>query len=131
MRISDWSSDVCSSDLQDEKGVAIRVVSKDDHEQTLQARYLIGADGVRSMVRDTIGAKMEGRYGISHHYNIIFHAPGLAEAHRPGPGAIYWQMNSDGFIAIGPMYDDNGWFFLPAGAAPGPSLSTQDAKTMN
>src|SRR3546814_2590394 len=85
-----------ASAQQDEKGVAIRVVSKDDHEQTLQARYLIGADGVRSMVRDTIGAKMEGRYGISHHYNIIFHAPGLAEAHRHGPGAIYWQMNSDG-----------------------------------
>src|SRR3546814_4099075 len=77
MRISDWSSDVCSSDL----------------------------DGVRSMVRDTIGAKMEGRYGISHHYNIIFHAPGLAEAHRHGPGAIYWQMNSDGFSALGPMDD--------------------------
>src|SRR3546814_2531744 len=116
MRISDWSSDVCSSDLnnglnasperddrypehaqwipqykteavllekvqelapvqirfntrfasaqQDEKGVAIRVVSKDDHEQTLPARYLIGADGVRSMVTDTHGEKMEGRYGI-------------------------------------------------------------------
>src|SRR3546814_3043925 len=69
-----------ASAQQDEKGVAIRVVSKDDHEQTLQARYLIGADGVRSMVRDTIGAKMEGRYGISHHYNLIFHAPGPAEA---------------------------------------------------
>src|SRR3546814_5777441 len=112
MRISDWSSDVCSSDLnnglnasperddrypehaqwipqykteavllekvqelvpvqirfntrfassqQDEKVVAIRVDSKDDHEQTLQVRYLIAADGVRSMVRDTIGATMEG-----------------------------------------------------------------------
>src|SRR3546814_20299639 len=115
MRISDWSSDVCSSDLQDEKGVAIRVVSKDDHEQTLQARYLIGADGVRSMVRDTIGAKMEGRYGISHHYNIIFYAPGLAEAHRHGPGAIYWQMNSDGFSALAPMDDVNRWFFMPGG----------------
>src|SRR3546814_17946144 len=128
MRISDWSSDVCSSDLQDEKGVAIRVVSKDDHEQTLQARYLIGADGVRSMVRDTIGAKMEGRYGISHHYNIIFHAPGLAEAHRHGPGAISWQLNSDGFTALGPMDDDNRWFFLPGRAAPGTSLSKKYAE---
>src|SRR3546814_18483804 len=105
MRISDWSSDVCSSDLnnglnasperddrypehaqwipqykteavllekvqelapvqirfntrfasaqQDEKGVAIRVVSKEDHEQTIKARYLIGADGVRGGVRDS------------------------------------------------------------------------------
>src|SRR3546814_405112 len=119
-----------ASAQQDEKGVAIRVVSKDDHEQTLQARYLIGADGVRSMVRDTIGAKMEGRYGISHHYNIIFHAPGLAEAHRHGPGAIYWQMNSDGFSALGPMDDDNRWFFMPGGAAPGTSLSKKDAETL-
>src|SRR3546814_4062748 len=72
MRISDWSSDVCSSDL----------------------------------------------------------APGLAEAHRHGPGAIYWQMNSDGFSAIGPMDDDNRWFFMPGGAAPGTSLSKKDAETL-
>src|SRR3546814_7950016 len=64
-----------ASAQQDEKGVAIRVVSKDDHEQTLQARYLIGADGVRSMVLHPIGAKLEGSDGVPHHPNIILPPP--------------------------------------------------------
>jgi 2-polyprenyl-6-methoxyphenol hydroxylase-like FAD-dependent oxidoreductase len=114
---------------QDEQGVTIEIASGDNAE-TIRARYLIGADGSRSMVRDTIGAKMEGRYGISHHYNIIFRAPGLAEAHRHGPGAIYWQMNPDGFSALGPMDDNDRWFFMPGGAAPGTSLSKEEAEKL-
>ena len=61
-------------------------------ELHVSARYLIGADGARSKVREAIGAEMVGRSGLSHHYNIIFRAPGLAEAHKHGPAAIYWQI---------------------------------------
>src|SRR3546814_14245729 len=39
-------------------------------------------------------------------------------------------MNSDGFSALGPMDDDNRWFFMPGGAAPGTSLSKKDAETL-
>jgi len=115
---------------QDEQGVTVEIAGSDNGTGTLRTRYLIGADGARSMVRDSIGAKMEGRYGISHHYNIIFRAPGLAEAHRHGPAAIYWQMSPDGFSALGPMDDDNRWFFMPGGAAPGTSLSKQEAEKL-
>lgn len=84
-------------------------------ELHVSARYLIGADGARSKVREAIGAQMVGRSGLSHHYNIIFRAPGLAEAHKHGPAAIYWQIGKDGFSAIGPMDSDDRWFFGPGG----------------
>jgi 2-polyprenyl-6-methoxyphenol hydroxylase-like FAD-dependent oxidoreductase len=79
------------------------------------ARYMIGADGARSRVRDAIGATMVGRSALSHHYNIIFRAPGLAQAHKHGPAAIYWQIGKDGFSSIGPMDSDDRWFFGPGG----------------
>jgi 2-polyprenyl-6-methoxyphenol hydroxylase-like FAD-dependent oxidoreductase len=95
---------------------------------SVRARYLIGADGARSSVRDLIGATMEGTPGLSHSYNIIFCAPGLAEAHSFGLAAIYWQIGKQGFSAIGPMDKGDKWFFMPGGAKPGYRLSHEEAQ---
>jgi hypothetical protein len=73
---------------------------------------------------------MVGRGGLSHHYNIIFRAPGLADKHGHGPAAIYWQIGKDGFSAIGPMDVDDLWFFGPGGAKPGMVLSDTDAAAL-
>lgn len=82
-------------------------------ESAIEVDYLVGADGARSMVRDAIGSKMQGRYGISRHYNIIFRAPGLAAAHKHGPAIMYWQVNCDVPSLIGPMDRDDKWYFMP------------------
>jgi len=75
-----------------------------------RARYLVGADGARSKVREAIGATMSGRHGLSYNYNVIFRAPGLAQAHRHGPAIFYWQINADAPSALGPMDRDDVWF---------------------
>jgi 2-polyprenyl-6-methoxyphenol hydroxylase-like FAD-dependent oxidoreductase len=75
--------------------------------------YLIGADGARSSVREAIGAQMQGVHGMSSNYNIVFRAPGLAQAHRHGPAVMYWQVNADLPGLIGPMDRDDRWFFMP------------------
>ncbi|OWT55228.1 FAD-dependent monooxygenase [Candidimonas nitroreducens] len=75
--------------------------------------FLVGADGARSSVRAAIGGTMQGEYGLSRNYNIVFRAPGLAAAHRHGPAIMYWQINSDAPSLIGPMDRGDKWFFMP------------------
>src|SRR3546814_2383295 len=52
MRISDWSSDVCSSDL------TIESVS-DGETREIHALYVVGCDGAWSPVREAMGLKFE------------------------------------------------------------------------
>lgn len=55
----------------------------------LRARWIIGADGARSSVRDLIGSRLEGPADLSHNMNILFEADlrSLLEDH---PSRLYW-----------------------------------------
>src|SRR3546814_4929222 len=50
MRISDWSSDVCSSDLRRDAGDVIRRYGDDDRVVVVGCREFDGADDVRHQV---------------------------------------------------------------------------------
>lgn len=96
-------------------------------ERKIESQYLIGADGARSRAREVIGATMEGSYGLSRNYNVVFRAPGLAQAHKHGPGIMYWHVNPDAPALIGPMDEDDVWFFMPTQLAEGQTLSDEEA----
>jgi 2-polyprenyl-6-methoxyphenol hydroxylase-like FAD-dependent oxidoreductase len=115
---------------QTDDEVIATLASKTGETVRVTSRYLIGADGARSRVRDLIGAKMEGRSGLSHHYNIIFRAPGLAEAHGHGPAVIYWQIGKHGFSAISPMDKGDIWAFMPGNTKPGETLTDEAAAAL-
>lgn len=118
------------SATQDDQGVSAVISGPNGQDETITAAYLVGADGARSRVRDVIGAEMKGRTAISHHYNIIFRAPGWAEAHKHGPAAIYWQIGKSGSSGLGPMDSDDRWFFVPDFAVPGHSLPKDEAAAL-
>lgn len=50
----------CTALTETEDGVQLSVQGADGRERTLRARYVVGADGARSMVREAIGATLQG-----------------------------------------------------------------------
>ena len=96
----------------------------------VETAFLVGADGARSLVRNEIGARMDGVHGISRNYNIVFRAPGLAQAHKHGPAIMYWQVNRDAPSLIGPMDRGDKWFFMPTQLREGRKISHDDAPAL-
>lgn len=88
--------------------------------------YAVGADGARSRLREIIGARLEGTPVLSRNYNVVFRAPGLAQAHPHGPGIMYWHVNADAPCLLGPMDRDDTWFFMPTDVPPGTTLPAAD-----
>ncbi|HSV84831.1 MAG TPA: FAD-dependent monooxygenase [Ramlibacter sp.] len=116
---------------QDAEGVEAELLDKASGEtRKVRADFLVGADGARSLVRDLIGAKMEGQYGLSRNYNIVFRAPGLAEAHPHGKAIMYWQVNGELPSLVGPMDSGDTWFFMPTGVKEGVRAADLDAPAM-
>src|SRR3546814_6268656 len=72
MRISDWSSDVCSSDL---------------------ARFLIGCDGGRSAIRKAIGASFVGDAVVQRVQSTYIRAPRLIDMLKAPPAWVMFSLN--------------------------------------
>jgi len=111
---------------QDNDGVNVCVRDESGQIRWISAKYLVGADGARSRVREQIGANMVGTYGLSRNYNTIFEAPGLADAHWHGQGIMYWQLNQEVPSMLGPMDQGDLWFFMPTGIPEGASYTPDE-----
>jgi 2-polyprenyl-6-methoxyphenol hydroxylase-like FAD-dependent oxidoreductase len=118
----------CTQDAQRVHSVLKNL--KTGTEYTVESDFLVGSDGARSVIRTLIGAKLEGVYGLSRNYNVVFRAPGLAQAHPHGPAIMYWQINADAPSLIGPMDSGDRWFFMPTGVPEGVTLSNDEAAAL-
>jgi 2-polyprenyl-6-methoxyphenol hydroxylase-like FAD-dependent oxidoreductase len=98
---------------QSDDGVTAEVMNlKSGVAQTVRGKYLVGADGARSFVRDAIGASMDGSGAVAKNCSIIFRAPALADRHGLGPAIMYWMVNADVPALLGPMGQHGLWFFM-------------------
>ena len=96
--------------------------------EQIASRYLVGADGSRSTVRDLIGAKMSG-VNLGRHCNAIYRAPGISRAHALGPATMYWLVNRDAPSLTGPMDRGDTWYF-GANQPEGKRLEGDEAKAL-
>lgn len=62
---------------QDEEGVDVRVVDETGQERTLRAKFLIGADGGRSAIREAMGLRLQGDAELARMRSTLIRAPGV------------------------------------------------------
>ncbi len=119
------------SATQDADGVDLVLRDRGTGEPfAVRCDHVVGADGARSVLRDVVGATMQGTYGLSRNYNIVFRAPGLAEAHGHGKATMYWQVNPAAPSLIGPMDRDDVWFFMPTRLPDGFKITSDTAAAL-
>ncbi len=52
--------------------------------EKISARYIVGCDGARSLVRETLGIRMQGNPVLTYTTNVIFRCPHLLSLHHKG-----------------------------------------------
>jgi 2-polyprenyl-6-methoxyphenol hydroxylase-like FAD-dependent oxidoreductase len=95
---------------QDADGVT-STVSGPEGVVHIRSRYLVGADGARSSVRELMGISMQGSPGQETNVNAVIRVPGLTARHKLGPAIIYNLVNADAPAGIGPLEPGDVWFF--------------------
>jgi 2-polyprenyl-6-methoxyphenol hydroxylase-like FAD-dependent oxidoreductase len=70
--------------VQDADGVTADVEDASGARERIRAQYLVGCDGGRSLVRETLGIGMVGTAALTYTTNVIFRCPGLVGLHDKG-----------------------------------------------
>ena len=78
---------------------------------TIRAKYLVGADGARSRVREKIGAHMQGDHAFALNYNVILRIPELEQTPPAQRAIMYWLVNPGSPAVLGPLDRGGHWAF--------------------
>ena len=87
--------------------------ASDGKTTEVRARYLVGADGSRSTVRDILGIKMEGDASIASFVTLILKIPGLLQDPDLKPAIMHWLVDPECPCIMGQMDRDDTWFWGP------------------
>lgn len=79
--------------------------------KTLRARFLVGADGARSTVRDKLQIAMHGQSPLGQHRAYIFRSPGLQQRHSLGEAIMFWMVQAKAPSTIAPLDKGDLWTF--------------------
>ena len=98
-------------------GFQVRIEAADGTWRQLHSRWLIGADGPRSLVRQFLGASYVGAEAGRPNVNITFRSTQLA-TRIPHPRSVhYWVLNPARPGVVGPLDLDGTWWAIATGTA--------------
>ena len=93
--------------------VSVSVVDPDGNAQNVVADYVVGADGARSVVRESIGAAYVGEQALRPNTGVVFRCEDLASLVPHQPAVQTWVINDETPGMLGPV-DQNGLWWLIA-----------------
>ncbi len=86
--------------VKDAEGITSTIRDLDLHRTfTVRSRYLVGADGAHSTVRNALGIEMRGKGILTYTTNAIFRCADFNERHDKRPGYRYMFVGPDGVWA--------------------------------
>lgn len=106
-----WGSRVVDV-AQSEVDVVVTAVDADGHETRIRGRYLAASDGGRSTVRRSLGIPLAGRSHGMRNLQVVFDAPGLADAHTHGPAVQYWTLDAEVGGLLGRLDTGDAWWAI-------------------
>ncbi len=107
----------------DDEGVTALVRSTTGEEESIRARYLVGADGGRSFVRDSLGIEMNGARDLVSFVTLILRVPGLNDDPDLKRALFHWIVDPETACLVGPMDRDDLWYWSKVA---GPDVATDD-----
>lgn len=101
-KMTNWS--------QDEKGVYVTAVDSEGKEFTVTGKYLVGADGPKSAIREALGIKRDGVGYMRTLRSILFKCPTLEK--YLDRGFMQFSIENEGFEAFITTYMDGRWALM-------------------
>lgn len=98
-----WQTELVSF-TQNDDGVRATVKAADGNTETIDARYLVGCDGARSLVRHTLGLTFEGTT-----FERLFYVADVDIDWEHGHDALTAVLLRDNLLAFFPMAGEKQW----------------------
>jgi 2-polyprenyl-6-methoxyphenol hydroxylase-like FAD-dependent oxidoreductase len=97
--------------------------------EEILAHYIVGCDGARSLVRETLGIAMQGNPVLTHTTNVIFRCPHLLALHDKGKAYRHIFIGPEGtWSTIVAINGRDEWRFSIIGGAEQRDYATNDIK---
>ncbi len=97
--------------------------------EEIKARYIVGCDGARSPVRETLGIRMSGNPVLTYTTNVIFRCPHLLSLHDKGKAYRHIFIGPEGtWATIVAINGRDEWRFSLIGGAEQREYTTEEIK---